>query len=219
MSLLAVFRTATLARLWRRAERTVASDEGCGRLIQMEVMAISEAPFHLIQGASLSLALAYAWAGGYKLTHRAAFRTTISMVGVPRRAAGLLSIVIPVLECATAVGLLSPWRRLFGVVAGCIAMGVLTFGVRSSRLPFAVPCNCFDAIEEGDAFTTIRATLLLGFACLISATQEVNSRPPSIGGLGVTAALLCMYLCLDAGYAHLAFAWRRSGWFSAREDA
>lgn len=118
----------------------------------------------------ITLASVFAFAGIAKLRDIGASRQMLREFGVPELVAGLLGWLLPVLELATVVALMSaawaPWGAASATALLSVFTGLMLVNIALGRRP---RCRCFGqvAAEPIGVSTVARNMVLLGLALLV----------------------------------------------------
>jgi uncharacterized membrane protein YphA (DoxX/SURF4 family)/thiol-disulfide isomerase/thioredoxin len=167
----------------------------------------------LLLGIRVALAAVFAVAGVAKLLDRPGTRRSLSEFGVPERALPVATLLLPLLELATAVALIPPGSARWGAVAAMTLLlafiGGITHALARGRTP---DCNCFGQVHSAPAGrgTLLRNGVLAVFAAVVvwdgpgpSISEWVSARTPAelvavaAGVIAISLAAFALRLWLD----------------------
>lgn len=133
----------------------------------------------LLLGARILLALVFVVAGVSKLLDRPGSRRALSDFGVAPRLVAGGAILLPLVEIATAAGLVSPASAQWGALAALVLLlGFIGGIINALRKGEAPDCHCFGQIHSAPVG---RATLARnGALALLAAFVAVGGPGPSI---------------------------------------
>jgi peroxiredoxin/uncharacterized membrane protein YphA (DoxX/SURF4 family) len=124
----------------------------------------------LLVGTQLLLAAVFALAGTAKLFDLSAARQAAADFGVPRRAAPIVGVLLPIAELATAVALVFQPTARWGALAALVLLLAFVGGIANAmRLGKDVDCGCFGPVYSATAGTgaLIRNMILAGLATFV----------------------------------------------------
>ncbi len=162
--------------------------------------------------ARLVLAVVFGVAGAGKLADLGGSRSALEGFGVPRRAAAVGGVLLPVGELLVAVGLLVPataWWAGAGAIA-LLLMFLVAISVSLARGQ-APDCHCFGQVHSAPAGwgTLLRNAMLLAFAGVVLAAGQSRMQSPFgwVGQLSSAELVLAAVALVLAGVAVV------QGWF------
>ena len=155
--------------------------------------------------AALLLAVVFATAAAAKLIELPTFAAVVENYRIlPRRLATPVAFILPVVELATALGLLNPTTRPVAAGGAAILLGVfaIAIGINVRRGRLTIDCGCFRSTlrQQISWWMVLRNLMLMALALL--ALPEATARVPGLAdyllaGFGA-AALFALYLAVGA---------------------
>lgn len=144
--------------------------------------------------AAIALAAIFALAAAAKLRHRALTARQFDALGLP--APTLLSVLVPVVESAIAIGLLV--RPALAAIAALVTLAFFTtFLIGRIGSGSQAPCACFGAARRDPVswVDVIRNFALAGLAALALATPTMR-RPGPVEVIAIVGLVLVGFLAL-----------------------
>jgi peroxiredoxin len=132
----------------------------------------------------LLLFATFAVAGGAKLADRSGSRKALIDFGVPLPLAGLLGLLLPLIELAAAVALLPTATAWFGALGALgllvLFIGAIAVNLARGRTP---ECHCFGQLSSAPAgrSTLVRNALLAFVAAFVLWAGPVHPGPSAVG--------------------------------------
>jgi thiol-disulfide isomerase/thioredoxin/uncharacterized membrane protein YphA (DoxX/SURF4 family) len=153
--------------------------------------------------ARLVLALIFGVAGIAKAADRAGSRRAIAGFGVPEALAAPSAIVLPVIEVAIAIALISTRFAWLGAIAATALLLVFAAAMATSLARGKTPdCHCFGQIHSApvSGSTLTRTLLLTAVAGLIVSQARTNPGPSAVHWVSEskTAEIVSLALSLSA---------------------
>lgn len=132
----------------------------------------------------LALALVLGVAGVAKLADRPGTRLAVGQFGVPSRFTGAVAVALPIVELATAFGLLLDASAAWGALVACCLLTIFALAIALSLARGRRPeCHCFGNVRSAPIG---RGALLrnLGLAAIagVVAVQGVSGSPAPLTG-------------------------------------
>jgi thiol-disulfide isomerase/thioredoxin len=155
-------------------------------------------------GARGALAAVFAVAAVTKLRDRARFGETVRAFGVPAPFAGATAVVLPLVEAAVAVALLTAWAWA-GAIGAFALIALFTAGIAVNLIRGRTPdCRCFGQLTTTPigAATLVRNAALAAVAGALVAAGPARSAPGMLDALAaLTGARPLVIALLLAGLA------------------
>src|SRR3954447_8078913 len=149
--------------------------------------------------AQLLLAAVFALAGVAKLLDLNGSRRTMAEFGLPRRAASVAGLLLPLAELAIATGLVLHATARWAAVAGFILLAAFIGGIANAMLRGRAPdCNCFGQVHSAPAgrLTLARNAVLAVVAAFVvvrGPAPAVDAWVPVAIGVAVTAVAVAAW--------------------------
>src|ERR1700730_7205078 len=103
----------------------------------------------LLLAARFSLAAVFAVAGFLKLRDRQGSRSSLGDFGVPAALTGLAAVLLPLLELACAIALLSDRWAVPGAIGAIALLTLFIAGITANMARGRAPnCNCFGQLRS-----------------------------------------------------------------------
>src|SRR4051794_33884940 len=149
--------------------------------------------------AQLLLAAVFALAGVAKLLDLNGSRRTMAEFGLPRRAASVAGLLLPLAELATATGLVLHATARWAALAAFILLAAFIGGIANAMLRGRAPdCNCFGQVHSAPAgrLTLARNAVLAVVAAFVvvrGPAPAVDAWVPVAIGVAVTAVAVAAW--------------------------
>jgi thiol-disulfide isomerase/thioredoxin/uncharacterized membrane protein YphA (DoxX/SURF4 family) len=153
----------------------------------------------LLLAAQLLLAAVFALAGVSKLLDVNGSRRAMAEFGLPRRAASVAGLLLPLAELAIATGLVLHATARWAAVAAFLLLAAFIGGIANAMLRGRAPdCNCFGQVHSAPAgrLTLARNAVLAVLAAFVvvgGPAPAVDAWVPVAIGVAVTAVAVAAW--------------------------